>query len=219
MENAVKPIFVFIDEAGDFNFSKSGSGHYVMAAFVTTDPHSVSAAFDELKYEYLAKGYTTQVPFHANENSTGTKKRVVKLIKNLRASYWLHLVYADKHYAHPSKHNPESFYGLMGGAIASYLLTILHTQFSPVSFVFDTALQGKQREAFVSSVTEKLDSAGREFNIHFQSIKEDGNGIVADFYAWSFLRQLENESSSWFGQLPSKGDPFNIFRNGHTKYW
>ena len=71
------PLYVFIDESGNLDFSGRGTDHYVMLAYMTSDPIGCGRNISSLTYEFLARGLDDQVPFHATTNSVGTRKRVV----------------------------------------------------------------------------------------------------------------------------------------------
>lgn len=177
----------------------------------------------ELKYEFLSRGLHDQIPFHATENSVGTRKRVIEsLCENHHC--WVHTIFADKHLAHPSKHSPEVFYALMGGALGKFLLRSAGPNEDPIVLMFDAALSSKQRSAFLKAVKPLLNRIGRKYYIMFKPVKEDVNGQIADYFAWATFRKLEKGDDSWLSQLMSRmpsgnTSEFNLFKNGHTRYW
>ncbi len=131
----------------------------------------------------------------------------------------MHSIYADKHLAHPSKHAPEVFYSLIGGALAKYLLKAVNPMAEPIILMFDSALSAKHRSAFIKAVKPSLNAIGRSHYIMFKPVKEDLNGQIADYYAWSLFRSLESKDDSWLKKLPGKHTTFDIFQRGHTRYW
>lgn len=212
------PLYVFIDESGNLDFSGRGTNHYVMSAYMTSDPIGCGRSISSLTYEFLARGLDDQVPFHATTNSVGTRKRVVGSLCS-HGHCWVHSIYADKHLAHPSKHRPEVFYSLIGGALAKYLLKALAPDHDPVVLMFDSALSARQRGAFLRAVKPVLNQIGRRYWITFKPVREDPNGQIADFYAWSLFRSLEAGDGSWLSVLPGPRTEFDLFQSGHTKYW
>jgi hypothetical protein len=115
----------------------------------------------ELTYEFLGRGLESQIPFHAANNTAGTRKRVVSALCGRDHHCFVHSVVADKHLAHPSKHAPEAFYALVGKAMVSYLLQALPIGFEPVVLMFDSALTGKLKGAFLKAPKPQLNSLGR----------------------------------------------------------
>lgn len=217
--NASRPLYVFVDESGNLDFTGRGTDHFVLTAYMTEDPIGCGAGLTRLKYEYLSRGLEDQIPFHASENSAGTRKRVADAMCQLPQGCRIHSIYADKHYAHPSKHDPAIFYGLVGGALGKYLLMVEHTTYSPIVLIFDSALSAKHRKAFLGAVKPQLTRLGRPYRIMFKPVKEDVNGQVADYYAWSLFRRLESGDNSLLSRLPIRHTTFNIFQRGHTRYW
>ncbi len=174
----------------------------------------------ELKYEFLGRGLSDQIPFHATENSVGTRKRVIQsLCSTSDHGCTVHSIYCDKHLAHPSLHTPERFYSLIGGALAKYLLKAVNPMADPIILMFDSALSAKQRNAFIKAVKPTLNLIGRAHHIMFKPVKEDVNGQIADYYAWSLFRSLEAKDDSWLKSLPHNHTTFDMFQRGHTRYW
>lgn len=213
------PLFVFIDESGNLDFSGKGTNHFVLTAFMTGHPSACAASLTSLRYEFLSRGLESQVPFHATYNSHGTRLRVIEnLCTSDHAACAVHSVYVDKHFAHPSKHKPDVFFALMAGALAKYILKAVNPGYSPIVLMFDSVLTGKQRNAVLKVIKPTLNALGRQYYVTFKPVKEDVNGQIADYYAWSLFRHLEAGDGSWLSKLPQHGR-FNLFANGHTRYW
>lgn len=216
------PVYAFIDESGNLDFDGTGTDHFVMSAFVTTDPMICGRGPMSLKYEFLTSAAHDQIPFHAVNNTSGTRKRFIKSLcqrKSPDHSCAVHTVFCDKHYAHQSKHKPEVFYALIGGAMAKYFAKVFAGKYSPVVLVFDAALSAKQRSAFLKVVKPVMNTIGTPYQIMFAPVKEEPCGQIADYYAWATFRRLESNDRTWIDQMPLRPSEFNIFQNGHTRYW
>ncbi|QSB24426.1 DUF3800 domain-containing protein [Curtobacterium sp. 24E2] len=213
-----RPLYVFIDESGNFDFSDSGTDHFVMSAVWTANPERTGRDLVRLRYEFMTTDAHDQVPFHATNNSAGTRKRVIDVLAD-REDFWVHTLWADKHYAHRSIREPERFYGIFGKALGRYLMTAIRAEFEPIVMVFDAALSAKQRGAFLKTVKPALATMGRPYKILFKPVKEDVNGQIADYYAWAKFRELESQDDSWIKRLPARTSEFNLFRNGYTRWY
>lgn len=219
MTDAINPIYVFIDESGNLDFSDKGTDYFVLSAFITNDPMNCGHALNALTYEFLARGFGDQIPFHATENSEGTRKRVMGAMCPSTHDCWAHSIYADKHLAHPSKHSPEVFYALLGKALGKYLLNGMGSVNEPIVLMFDSALTSKQQAAFLKAVKPSLNALHVRYQILFRPVKHDVNGQIADYFAWSLFRKLERNDPTWLDSLPITHTRFNIFQYGHTRYW
>lgn len=216
--STTRPVWVFVDESGNLDFSAKGTNHFVMTAVMTDDPSANARALTDLKYEFLSRGLGDQVPFHATTNSLGTRRRVAGEIgKN--TNFGTHTIWADKHYTHPSYQNPVDFYALFGRALAKYLLALISPSYDPIVIVFDAALTAKQRGAFMKTVKPALNKLGRTYHIMFKPVTEDVNGQIADYYAWAMFRKLESGDDSMLTALPGGGGEFNLFRHGFARWY
>ena len=213
-------MFVFIDESGNFDFSDKGTDHFVMTAVIADDPIASACVLQELKYEFMAEGGLENGHFHATEDRQAVRDRVLQAIEGIR-SISAHTIYIDKHHAAPSMQNIESMYGLFGRAIAKYLLMALpHNSKRQIIMIFDGAITRRQQNAFLAVVKPALNKIGRPYRIYFQSVKFDFNGQIADYIAWAHYVKLERSERRPYDAIPrARGDDFNLFRYGHTRYY
>lgn len=213
------PIFVFVDESGNLDFSGNGTDHFVLSAFITPEPWSCIQRSTKLVYELISRGLHDQIPFHATQNSVGTRKRFIDSLCEDTHACKVHSIYADKHLTHPRLHRPEVFYSLLGVALGKYLLKTLGHNHDLIALMFDSALTGKKKTAFLKSVKPELNKLNARYEISFRPVKYDVNGQIADYYAWSLFRKLESNDSTWFDVLPGPHTEFNIFSQGRIRYW
>lgn len=85
--------------------------------------------------------------------------------------------------------------------------------------MFDSALPAKKRNVFLKVIKPRLRGIGVEYQVSFATIKEEPCGQIADYYAWSMFRKLEAGDASYIESMPIRHSTFNIFQNGHTRYW
>lgn len=67
---AIAPLYVFIDEGGDFNFSPSGSRVYTISAVITHNPWELLDEMSGLKHRILS-GELLRVSMRKSEMSIG----------------------------------------------------------------------------------------------------------------------------------------------------
>lgn len=220
IQNSWDSLFVFIDESGNFDFTERGTSHFVMASVMTNSPIESASQLSALKYQLMAEGIDIS-DFHASEDRQVIRDRVFPLIDslwNIRA----HVIFGDKHLLAPSLHSPSGIYGLFGKAIIKYALSSYSAEsFSQVVIVFDQALSKKNQGAFMAAVKPDLKSLKKPFRIYFHQMKTDANGQIADYICWAKYVAIErNETRPWLS-ISNHLNPtdFNIFRNGHTRYY
>lgn len=214
-----KTLYVFLDESGNFDFSNSGTNHFVMSAVYTTDPCATAAPLQALKYELMSKG-SDQLEFHATTNSRGTRRRVAETISTLENLISVKTFYVDKHYTSPQKQSPESLLAVFGLAFARWLSKVKGPDVDQIILIFDSVLTVKQQKAFLGAIKPPLKKLNVDYRIAFHPVKSDLNGQIADYFAWSTFRSLESKDDLPLEVLaPVQHSIFNLFQNGHTKYY
>jgi hypothetical protein len=195
-------LYVFIDESGNFDFSPRGTCYFVMSAFITETPLECARELAQLTYEFLARGLTSQVPFHASENSNGTRHRVVASLCPASHNCFTQTVVVDKRQLGIQFRNPESLYANMGLALSLRLVSFGVHKKKKLVLLFDATLTARQRRAFFKLVKPALNRHARHFTIAFRAVSHDVNGQRADIYAWATFRLFEHGDATWFHLLP-----------------
>ena len=200
--NADQPVFVFIDESGNLDFSTRGTRHFVMSALITQTPLECAHGLSKLTYEFLARGLSSQVPFHASENSNGTRHRVIGGLCSPSHNCFIITVSVDKHSLEEKYRSPASLYAHLGLELSKRATAIATAKRQKLVLLFDSALTARQRNAFLKRVKPELRQRGRDFAIAFRAVSHDVNGQRADLYAWAMFRLLEMGDATWFSLLP-----------------
>ena len=213
-------LFIFIDESGNFDFSPSGTSHFVLGGIATLNPTSSATDLISLKYRLLSGG--SDVPeFHASENRQEVRNEVFPVLNSLKGVK-AHVIYGDKHYLATNLHNPGGIYSLYGKAMIKYFLQVYSNySLSSITVVFDQTLTKKRRGQFEGMIKPELKKTGIPFNLYFHPMSTENNGQIADYISWAKYVELERkESRPWSSlKLQLKPSEFNIFRNGQQIYY
>lgn len=220
--SAPKPLYVYVDESGNMDFTNNkGTAHFVMSAVLTYRPVETAAKVLKLKYELMQHAMNRPY-FHATEDSAGVRKRMFDTLDTL-PEFRIHSIWADKHYASPKIQDEGKFYGIFAKALAKYISKVTEKEASSVVMVYDAAITKKNQKAFHTSMKPEIKKSGTKMRIHFDSIKHDPLGQVADYVAWSHFRSLERNDSRYWDRIKGINSAtvktFNIFKKGHTKYY
>lgn len=215
----MRTLYIFLDESGNFDFSPSGTKHFVLSAFTTFDPSITQQALLTLKYKLLTEGVDTEY-FHASEDKQDTRDKVFGQLKTLE-NVTFHFIYADKTKAHPSIQTPSGIYSLFGKTLLKYCFKgQAADEIDQIIVIFDKALTKKDRGAFEGTVKPELKKIGKPFRIYFHQTLCDFNGQIADYAAWSLYVWLERSEKRPYKELYQfKPTAFDIFRTGKTKYY
>lgn len=192
-----KSYFLFIDESGDFDFSDSGTTHFVMAGVLTQNPLQSARPFQELRYQLLEKGIN-QSSFHASPDLQEVRDLVFKQIAGL-SSIRTHVVFGRKDQLHTSMKNMRDLHFYFTAALMRFHLDEGHIRDSnQLVVVIDQSLPAKWQAAFKLSIKPMIKQYQIKVHIFFQSMKTDYNGQIADYIAWSKFKQLERgENRPW----------------------
>jgi hypothetical protein len=157
--------------------------------------------------------------FHASEDKQIIRDKVFTSIASMR-SLKINYIIAEKRKAHPKFHN-ETFYGLLGMALAKYLL--LKHQSAPyekVIIIFDQILTNKQQGNFLKQIKPELKKIGKPYAIYFHRTMSDFNGQIADYCAWAKYVSLEKGELRPLDAIAAiSKDTFDIFNKGTTYYY
>ncbi|MDP4586447.1 MAG: DUF3800 domain-containing protein [Microbacteriaceae bacterium] len=197
-----RSLFVFIDESGNFDFSERGTRHFVLSAHITLTPLECGHRLNALTYEFLAKGLIDQIPFHASENSLGTRRRVVENMCPAKHSCRVATFYARKNRLDRDFCNSEELLAQFGLRLAERLGAERNLDKENLVLLFDTALTAKRKQAMLRRLKSALRSRHISPRVLFRPVKHDVNGQIADFYAWAVFRRLESLDQTWERALP-----------------
>lgn len=219
-EDRRRTLYVFMDESGDLQFGRKASQHFILSAVYTDSPQSSAAAMQELKYSLLASG-STDLEFHATYNSRGTRKRVIDTIVDIEAIR-IHTLWIDKAFTAPALQNEIALLGQFGKSMGRWISST-HTlaDYDQVVLIFDSVLTGKKQDAFLKLLKPELATLPIPYRVLFHPVKQDLNGQIADYFSWSWFRNIEHKDPQYCEALQRNGrwTQFNLFRNGNTRYW
>jgi hypothetical protein len=190
-------LYVFIDESGNFDFSKSGTRHFVMAALVTSDPLGSAAIIHSLRYKLLAEGRDVSM-FHASEDRQEIRDQMFRSFNSVRGAN-AHIVHCDKSQLSERFQTDSRLHAICGRTAVNLALSqVDKTAVGSVVVILDQALPQKKQGEFKLAVAPILKRFARPFHIYFQRMAWDANGQIADYLAWSKFVLLERaEERPW----------------------
>lgn len=194
-------LYVYVDESGNFDFSRSGTKHFVMAAYVTTDPLLAATKIGTLKYFLLSQGVGIS-NFHASEDSQRVRNQVFEqlaILSNLSA----HTLWLKKDALPFEAKSTSAIYELAGLEMARIAVVEANLRNAEsVVMVFDKTLIYREEQAFLSNAKAVLSQFSRPFHIYFHNVSKDFNGQIADYIAWSHYVALERSEFRPLAALP-----------------
>lgn len=228
-----QPLFVFIDESGNFDFSKSGTKFYVFAAVITDDPTAETstmtrAHFDilsgellpDLDHDYLDTKLCTQ--FHASEDKQAVRDVICSIVAGMDTNaITANAVVVQKNKTIPALREPKRFYSKFLGSLLAYVFKV-HPYSRLCIFVNGSAVN-KQQGIFKNAIVEEIRRRNpqTDFRIYFPKSGSFPQLQIADYVSWAVYRKWEHGDLGSYNkishllQAPEK----DIFSNGQVVYY
>ena len=87
MSDADRFLYIFLDEAGNLDFSPTGTRFFLFGAITKERPFHAYKELTELKYDLTELGTELEY-FHASENAQPVRNRVFDIFRNGTTLYY-----------------------------------------------------------------------------------------------------------------------------------
>lgn len=226
------PIYIFIDESGDFNFSKKGSTFYTVSAVLTNSPWEKADEIAKLRYELLTDIHSSYGlnedylenklfdKFHATEDRQIVRDKFFKVICSM-TNITAHSIVVRKNRTNPSIQDPNRFYSKILGSLMNYVFKSYI--FSMLCIFVDGVPASKGKKAFEGAIKSeiKLKCPGIPFCIYHPPSASSSYLQVVDYINWAIFRKWENNDLRSYDLIKGLlGRPeLDYFRNGWVDYY
>ncbi len=216
-------LYVFLDEAGDFNFSVTGTRFFTFTTITKTRPFSWDAPVISLKYDLIEVGLDIEY-FHAAEDRQAVRDKVFAIIGNNLTDLRIDSLIVEKPKTGPALQVLEKFYPRMISYLLRYVLDPKNLRnFSEVIVITDSIPVSKKREAVEKAVKQTLSRMlpnGTRYKILHHASKSCTGLQIADYCNWAIFRKWERGDLRSYGLIRSGiCSEFDIFKTGHRYYY
>ena len=226
-----RPLYVFIDESGNFDFSPKGTKYWVLAAVATQSPMSQREKLMGMRYQLLAEGHDHEC-FHATEDRQTVRDDAYGIIGQLD-DISVHAVYVQKNKAHPSlyekpskgrtKHKGEDVYSVAARSLLKYVFMRYgeRSDLSEVVVVLGSLFNKTKQGSIKRTLKRELKAhLKKPFHLYFHDGKSDINSQIADYCSWAVYRSVEDEELRPFRAVQSRvKTTFDLFARGTAEYY
>ena len=225
-----KAVYIYIDEAGDFNYSPNGSRYFILTCVVMRRPFAHVADLAALKYDQLERGLDPKRSqnyqrFHATEDKQHTRDRVFGVITRKISGARVYSVIIRKNKVNPSIRSAESIYSKTFQWLIGYVAN--RERIEPGTLVVAVTdsinLKGKNaalKSALRKFMEQRFASAGISYKLYQHQSPTDPNLQVADYCCWAIQRKWEKGDSRSYDLIAhmvfGEGD---LFKNGDMEYY
>lgn len=187
----MKTMYVFVDESGNFDFSDSGTRHFVLTAAFTTMPSNVGSKILQLKYQLLGAGFDLPF-FHASENKQVVRDSLFSLLgREIELS--AHSFWVRKDRLELTKKNSQQMYFEVGVCLAEKIVDVASESqdVDCLVLLFDKVLNPKDESKFRGGIKPILRKTNIPTKIYFHRVMTEPLSQVADYVAWANYVCLE----------------------------
>ena len=227
----MRPLFIFIDESGNFDFPSKGTKYFILSAVSTLNPLG-KEKLEEIKYDLMKNGTNLEY-FHATEDKQVVRNQVYNFIENLE-NIEIDSVIVQKNKTNPSLYISEKKKKSKKGATlyAIALRTLLQYIFcrydnsakvDQVVIVLSSIFDVSKRELIKKIIKIYLKRIfSNPFYLYFHQNRSDKNTQIADYCCWAIYKKWTNGETRPYNAV-NKGNKikseFDIFKTGKTIYY
>ena len=186
---------LFLDEAGNFDFSEKGTPYLMVCATLLDISAARSGELSCLRYELNAQGHDIE-SFHASANTPYVRGAFMRRITAAGANYQVFAIILDKSLRpHPPEDLSQVYVDLF-----KFVLAMSHPASGDCPVYADRVPLQRSRKAIMKAVRQ---GAGHR-SVHFHSSASSLELQIADYCTWAVWRQLVSQD---FKPLEALGMP------------
>ena len=214
--------YVFVDESGNYDFSRSGTKYWVLTSAITEDVHPGILDLYDLKHELSNLDIER---FHATEDKQLIRDRVFKIISGL-TNIRVDSLIVEKRKTGPSLRPVERFYPEMMEHLLKYPLDprgIDVSRYEKVLFFFDRAASTRKQQDALMSATKKYlakHMKGVPYTICMHSSASHHYLQIVDYLSWAmYVKWERGEHRPYSAVSHLFKSEFDIFESGTTIWY
>jgi|SRR5690242_137755 len=218
-----KCLYVYLDEAGNFDFSEKGTRYFMLGSVALERPFGFHTLLAELRFDLLEQGLDIE-RFHASDDKQATRNLVFGVIRECLPTLRIDATIAEKRKTGPALRADDQFYPKMLGYHLRYLLEQIRiAEYQRVVVVTDTLpIQSKRKlieKAVKQTLADMLPS-----DVPYQVLHHDSRSAlglqVADYCTWAIYRKWDRGDERSYKVIePAVRSEFDIFRTGTRWYY
>jgi hypothetical protein len=213
--------YIFLDEAGNFDFSRNGTKYFLLTSVSLRRPFHVCTALDACKHDCLEHRLLDTDHFHCAKDTHRVRGAVFDLIATHLDSMRIDCLVVEKRKTGPALREDRLFYPEMLGYLLKFVLPReLDSGAEEMIVITDTIPLNKKRQAIEKGVqlalARMLPPGMKHRILHHESRSHYGLQ-VADYCCWAVHRKLHTGETTYYSKIPPaphQGDQFGTLRSG-----
>ena len=214
-------IYIFADESGNFDFSRSpGASRYYYITTVTMPTLTAGLALQELRYSLAWEGMGLGTEFHATEDAQPIRDRVFGALVD--HDFRIDVTILEKSKAFPQVRTSErDFYSLGWSAHVKHFLPQIAAADREMLVVGASLGTKKKRESFHAAIAEVVKpAAGDRCRVAAWEARSDPCLQIADYCAWAVQRKWERGDERSYRQIADRiHSERDVFQHGTVHHY
>lgn len=221
--NMSRYLYIFLDEAGNFDFSPGGTKYFILSAISKERPFRAYQELTELKYNLVENGKGIEY-FHASEDAQAVRDEVFSIIQRNLAGVRVDSLVVEKRKVGPALRPPEHFYPKMLGYLLRYILNGHDLpQYKEVIVFTDRIPVHKKRKAVekvAKMVLAYMLPQGVCYRVLHHDSKSNMDLQIADYCNWAIYRKWDTQDERSYQLIRSViVSEFDFCRTGTVLYY
>ncbi len=200
---ANSPLYIYIDEGGDFNFSPSGTKVYTITAIITHEPWGLLDEISKLRHLILSRELHSTLGqdyldkflchrFHASEDKQVVRDSFFEIIAKMD-HIAAHSIVIKKNLTNPTLREPNRFYSKILASLLDYICK--RYEYSKLCIFVDNIPVNSQKEVFLKAVKTEIRSkqSSKEFSIYFPPSNSNPYLQISDYINWAIFKKWESQ--------------------------
>jgi hypothetical protein len=185
-------LYIFLDEAGNLDFSRNGTKYFVLGGITKERPFHAYKELTELKYNLVQRGMGLEY-FHAAEDNQATRNQVFDIIEKNLADVTVDSIIVEKQKVDKALHADEQFYPkVLGTLLREILKHYPLAEFAEVIVFTDSLPVLRKRGAVEKGVKLTLAAmlpATVRYHVLHHASKSNMDLQIADYCTWAIYRK------------------------------
>ena len=215
--------YLFLDESGNLDFSRSGTSYFVLTSVSMRRPFRLSELLEAYKYDCLEFGLNVEY-FHCAQDNSHVRGRVFDLIAANLEDLRIDSLVVEKCKTNPKLREDRHFYPEMLGYLLKFMLPKeIDAGAREVVIITDAIPLRKKRQAIEKAIQQALAEMVPDhvkYRILHHASQSHYGLQVADYCCWAVFRKWQRRELKYYSRIkPAIRSEFDIFKSGDMPYY
>ena len=221
-ESKDRVLYVFLDESGNFDFSKNGTKYFILSGLSCYRPFEWYSDFIDLKFNLMEK-FSGIEEFHCSEDKQFVRNQVFSILSNYQKFFRVDSVIVQKNKTNPLIQNSGKLYPLILRILLSYIVRNYDKdEILKLIFITDELPVKREKEAITKGIKLHLsESFGKKpYKIFHWNSKSTIGLQAVDYVCWAIQRKWNMQDPRSYDLVKrSIQSEFDVFKSGEDEYY